>query len=51
MRVALTGHRPQRLGLPEDVCDIVWDKLETRLMKELVELHKESDELVEYCGM
>ena len=51
MRVALTGHRPQRLGLPEDLCDIVWDKLETWLMKELVELHKESDELVGYCGM
>ena len=51
MRVALTWHRPQRLGLPEDVCDIVWDILETWLMKELVELHKESDELVGYCGM
>lgn len=51
MRVALTGHRPQRLGLPEDVCDSAWDKLETWLMKKLVKLHKESDELVGYCGM
>ena len=24
MRVALTGHRPQRLGLPEDELDIKW---------------------------
>lgn len=26
MRIALTGHRPQRLGLPDDELDIKWGK-------------------------
>ncbi len=28
MKVALTGHRPQRLGLPEDETDNAWEKIE-----------------------
>ena len=27
MKVALTGHRPQRLGLPEDETDKKWSKI------------------------
>lgn len=27
MKVALTGHRPQRLGLPEDELDDKWEKI------------------------
>ena len=27
MRVALTGHRPQRLGLPDDELNIQWAKI------------------------
>lgn len=27
MRIALTGHRPQRLGLPEDETDEKWSKI------------------------
>ena len=28
MRIALTGHRPQRLGLPDDELDIKWARIE-----------------------
>lgn len=27
MRIALTGHRPQRLGLPDDESDIKWAEI------------------------
>lgn len=55
MKVALTGHRPQRLGLPEDIGDERWDKIETWLIKQLFELYRmatsNGEKLIAYCGM
>ena len=31
MRVALTGHRPKRLGLPENEADDAWEKIKNGL--------------------
>lgn len=45
MRVALTGHRPQRLGLPEDELDIKWAKIGHWIMNQILDV---SDV---YCGM
>ena len=35
MRVALTGHRPQRLGLPEDETDEKWIPIQHWIIDEL----------------
>lgn len=55
MKVALTGHRPQRLGLPEDIGDKRWDKIETWIIKQLFKLYKTAtnngEDLIGYCGM
>ena len=55
MKVALTGHRPQRLGLPEDIEDDAWEPIETWILKQLVGLYKVSknngEDLTGYCGM
>lgn len=40
MKVALTGHRPQRLGLPENIEEDAWEPIETWILKQLVELYK-----------
>ena len=45
MRVALTGHRPQRLGLPEDELDIKWAKIGHWIFNQILDV---SDI---YCGM
>lgn len=45
MKVALTGHRPQRLGLPEDELDIKWSKIGHWIMNQILDA---SDV---YCGM
>lgn len=55
MKVALTGHRPQRLGLPENIGDEQWGKIETWLIKQLFKLYKTAtnnrEDLIGYCGM
>ena len=55
MKVALTGHRPQRLGLPEDIRDVQWSKIEMWLILEIDNLYnhsvKRGEELTAYCGM
>lgn len=35
MRVALTGHRPQRLGLPDDETDEKWIPIQHWIIDEL----------------
>lgn len=45
MRVALTGHRPQRLGLPADELDSKWDKIGCWITNQILDV---SDV---YCGM
>jgi uncharacterized phage-like protein YoqJ len=45
MRVALTGHRPQRLGLPDDELDIQWIKIGHWIFNQILNV---SDV---YCGM
>lgn len=55
MRIALTGHRPQRLGLPEDETDNAWEKIEEWITKQLFEMNEVSylngENLDVYCGM
>ena len=55
MRVALTGHRPQRLGLPEDESDIAWKKIEEWIIEQLFKMNEVSylngKNLEVYCGM
>lgn len=55
MRVALTGHRPQRLGLPEDEMDDKWEKIRDWVTQNLIKMVEttilEDDQLDIYCGM
>ena len=55
MRVALTGHRPQRLGLPEDEISIEWNCIIGWLTQQMIKITEISlirDETVDlYCGM
>ena len=55
MKVALTGHRPQRLGLPEDEMDDRWDKIDTWIVKQPFQMYQvtyiENENLDVYCGM
>lgn len=55
MKVALTGHRPQRLGLPEDETDNAWEKIEEWITKQLFKINEVSylsgENLDVYCGM
>ena len=55
MRVALTGHRPERLGLPENEADDVWEKIEEWIVKQLFKMYEvcylERENLDTYCGM
>ena len=55
MKVALTGHRPQRLGLPEDESDIAWKKIEEWIIEQLFKMNEVSylngKNLEVYCGM
>ena len=45
MRVALTGHRPQRLGLPDDELDLKWARIGLWIFNQILDV---SDV---YCGM
>ena len=45
MRVALTGHRPQRLGLPDDELDLKWARIGHWILNQILDV---SDV---YCGM
>ena len=45
MRIALTGHRPQRLGLPDDELDIKWARIGHWILNQILDV---SDV---YCGM
>lgn len=38
MRVALTGHRAERLGLPENEADDAWKKIEEWIVKQLFQM-------------
>lgn len=38
MRVALTGHRPQRLGLPDDELNIQWIKIGHWIFNQILNL-------------
>ncbi len=40
MRVALTGHRPKRLGLPENEADDAWEKIEEWIVKQLFKMNE-----------
>ena len=55
MKVALTGHRPQRLGLPEDELDDKWEKIRDWIVHNLTQMIQtttlENDQLEIYCGM
>ena len=44
MRIALTGHRPQRLGLPDDELDIKWARICNWILNQILDV---SDV---YCG-
>ena len=55
MKVALTGHRPQRLGLPEDETDKKWSKITDWLTEQITKMTEVailSNTYVDaYCGM
>lgn len=55
MRVALTGHRPQRLGLPDDETSDKWKYITGWLSQQIIKIAEVSlieDETVDlYCGM
>ena len=55
MRVALTGHKPKRLGLPENEADDAWEKIEEWIVKQLFKMNEvcylERENLDIYCGM
>lgn len=40
MRVALTGHRAERLGLPENEADDAWEKIEEWIVKQLFKMNE-----------
>lgn len=55
MRVALTGHRPQRLGLPDDETSDKWEDIIGWLSQQIMKIAEVSlieDKIVDlYCGM
>lgn len=55
MRVALTGHRPERLGLSKDEMDDTWKKIRDWIINQLFKAYEASylsDEKLDiYCGM
>lgn len=55
MIVALTGHRPQRLGMPDDELDNKWKEIGDWIVKNLIQMRQrailEYNELHVYCGM
>lgn len=55
MKVALTSHRPQRLGLPEDETGEKWSKITDWLTEQIIKMTEVailSNTYVDvYCGM
>ena len=56
MKVALTGHRPQRLGMPDDELDDKWEEIRDWIVKNLIQMLQttllEDGQLLDiYCGM
>ena len=55
MKIALTGHRPQRLGLPEDETNDKWQQISDWILHQLIEANKlsviKNESLDLYCGM
>lgn len=55
MRVALTGHRPQRLGLPDDETDEKWIPIQHWIIDELsnfIKICRDNNEPLDlYTGM
>ena len=55
MKVALTGHRPQRLGMPDDELDDKWNEIREWIVNNLTHMLQitllEDDSLDIYCGM
>ena len=55
MKVALTGHRPQRLGLPEDETDEKWSRITDWICLQLIRMAEVailSNTYIDmYCGM
>ena len=51
MKVALTGHRPQRLGMPDDELDDKWGEIRGWIVNNLVYILQTTDSLDIYCGM
>lgn len=55
MKVALTGHRPQRLGLSEDELDKSWNKIGDWMTNQILKMLEVStlqgENLDLYCGM
>lgn len=50
MRIALTGHRPQRLGLSNDETSIEWLGIEHWLIMQIAKM-SEGNTVDLYCGM
>ena len=55
MKVALTGHRPQRLGMPDDELDDEWNEIRDWIVNNLIHMLQttllEDESLDVYCGM
>ena len=55
MRVALTGHRPQRLGLPDDETADGWEYIAGWLSQQIIKITEvsllEGEKVDLYCGM
>lgn len=51
MKIALTGHREERLGLPRDVSDIQWETIENWIASQIINHYYFHDECLVYCGM
>lgn len=56
MKIALTGHRPQRLDLPEDELSSEWKNINNWLTEQIVKYFEKGiiendEELVAYSGM
>lgn len=51
MKIALTGHRPSRLGLPEDELDDKWDAINCWIQTTYKQLHGIDSDIEVLCGM
>lgn len=51
MKIALTGHRPERLGLPKDELDDKWDAINCWIQTTYKQLHDIDSDIEVLCGM